>query len=136
MKKQHLKIILALIALIIAALACDFSFTTANIADAQMARDPEGNNPTTVFSPDDTFYAVVDLDNAPDDTTMRAEWTAVDVEGTDPNTSIDEAELTTGTGTLHFELSNTNPWPEGQYKVDLYINDELAETLEFEVQAQ
>ena len=136
MNKQHLKIYLALAVLILAALACDFSFTTANFADAQMARDPEGSDPTTVFSPNDTFYCVVDLDNAPDDTTVSAVWTAVDVEGTEPNTRIDEVELTTGTGTLHFELSNTNPWPEGQYKVDLYINDELAQTLEFEVQAQ
>jgi hypothetical protein len=115
-------------------LACEFSASTANIKDAIMARDPDGNDPTTVFAPGDTFYCVVDLANAPDDTTVRAVWFAANVEGVEPDYLIDEAELTTGGGELNFELSNTDPWPSGTYKVELYLNDELDRTLEFNVQ--
>jgi hypothetical protein len=113
--------------------ACGFSFTTANFASAELAKDPEGSQPTTTFAPDDTFYAVIELDNAPEDTQVRAEWTAVDVAGEEPNTPIDSAQLSTGSGQLHFSLENNTPWPEGEYKVDLFIEDELERTLEFEV---
>jgi len=115
-------------------LACGFSVSTASIDDAWMAADEEGSQRTTAFPQDATFYAIVDLANAPDDTTVRAAWTAVEVEGTDPDTAIDETELTTGSGNLVFQLNNENLWPAGRYKVDLYLNDELDRTLEFEVQ--
>ncbi len=85
--------------------ACSFSATTANISDAKMARDQEGKNPTKVFSPDETFYCVASLSNAPDDTTVKAVWTAVDVEGTKPDTKIDEVSTTGGSGQLEFDLT-------------------------------
>jgi hypothetical protein len=74
------------------------------------------------------------LPNAPDDTKVKAVWTAVSVEGADPNTLIDQTELTSGGGALTFNLSNAGPWPTGQYKVELYLNDKLDRTLEFQVQ--
>jgi hypothetical protein len=116
--------------------ACSFSASTANISDAKMARDPEGNDPTKVFSPDETFYCVAELSNAPDDTSVRAVWTAIDVEGASPNTKIDEVSTTGGSGQLQFDLTNQGPWPVGKYKVDLFLNDEQepTRTLEFEVQ--
>ncbi len=114
-------------------LACAFSASTANIRSATLARDAAGEEPTTVFAPEDIFYCIVDLANAPDDTKVRATWTAVDVEGSPPNTFIDETALTTGSGQLNFDLSNVTPWPSGKYQVALYLNDELDQTLEFEV---
>lgn len=109
------------------------SFSTANIKEATMARDYDGTDPTTTFKRDDVFYCVVILANAPDDTTVKASWTAVKAVGAEPDTFIDETELTSGSNSLHFQLSNTNPWPAGKYKVDLYLNGELDRTLEFDV---
>jgi hypothetical protein len=120
--------------LMLISMACGFSVSTANIKDAQMARDEAGTQPTTVFASTDVFYCNADLQNAPEDTVVKAVWTAVDVEGNDPNTKIDETEITTGSGTVNFQLSNTNAWPVGKYKVELLINDELKETVEFQVQ--
>jgi hypothetical protein len=111
-----------LVALVVLAVpACSFSASTANIGDAKMARDAQGNDPTEVFSPDDT--------------TLKAVWTAVDVEGANPNTKIDEVNSKGGSGQVQFELSNDGPWPVGEYKVDLFLNDEQepAQTLEFRV---
>ena len=87
-----------------------------------------------MFTPDEIFYCVVDLANAPDDTTAKAAWSVVEAEGVEPNYPIDEAELTSGDADLHFELSNDMLWPVGKYKVELYLNGELDQTLEFEVQ--
>jgi hypothetical protein len=116
--------------------ACSASASTANISSAKMASDKEGKHPTKVFSPDETFYCIADLSNATDDTTVKAVWTAVDVEGVDPNTKIDDTKTTSGSGQLQFNLTNDGPWPVGKYKVDLFLNDkkEPARTLEFKVQ--
>jgi hypothetical protein len=133
MNKARVSIVAAFATLLIASLACNFSASTANISDAWLARDKDGTERTTVFEPQDIFYAIVKLSNAPNDTTVKATWTAVDVAGTDPNTYLDETELTQGDGTLNFNLSNDNLWPAGKYKVDLYLNDKLDRTLDFEV---
>lgn len=127
------KITLVLFVLALTSLACEFSTSTAKIAGVQMARDAEGTQPTNEFAAEDTFYALVDLQNAPDGTTVRAVWTAVAVEGIEPNLKIDEVELETGSGTVQFELSNNNLWPAGTYKVEMYLNGELAQTVEFSV---
>ena len=122
--------------LVLALGACSFNASTANISSAKMATDKDGKNPTKTFSPDQPFYCIVELSNAPDDTKVRAVWTAVKAEGADPNTKIDEAEATSGSGQLQFNLSNQGPWPTGDYKVDLYLNDakQPTKTLEFQVQ--
>jgi hypothetical protein len=116
--------------------ACSFSASSANISSAKMATDEDGKNPTETFSPDEQFYCIVELSNAPDDTEVRAVWTAVKAEGAKPNTEIDEAKTTSSSGQLQFNLSNEGPWPTGDYKVDLYLNDakEPTKTLTFKVQ--
>ncbi len=122
---------------IVTILACGFNVSTANITEAQMAADSNGNTPTTVFAPDDTFYAVVQVANAPDDTTVKAVWVAVEVENVDPDFVIGEKELQGG-GTLTFSLSNAEGkiWPAGDYKADIYLNDELDRSLSFTVEGE
>jgi hypothetical protein len=134
MRKSLFFVVAVLVATI---LACGFNVSTANISDAQMTADADGNEPTTVFAQDDTFYAVVQVGNAPDDTTVKAVWVAVDADGVDPDLVIGEKELQGG-GTLTYSLSNTQDtlWPVGAYKVDIYLNNELDRSLEFEVEGE
>ena len=128
-------ILLLLVVPLLLLTACEFSASTANIGSAILARDEAGTEPTTAFSPTDTFYLLVELNNAPDDTTVRAVWYAVDVGDVAPaNTLIDEATLTSGSGTLTFDLVSDTQWPPGTYRVELYLNDELSQTLEFSVE--
>jgi len=134
MNRNRLKVFLAISSLLLVMVACSFSASTANIKDVKMARDYDGNDPTTTFAQDEVFYCVVELANAPDDTVIKASWVAVDVEGAEPNTFIDETELSTGSGTVHFELSNNGLWPLGKYAVQLYLNGELEQTVEFTVE--
>lgn len=124
----------ALFAVVLSAIACGGSFTTANIADAWMSTDAEGANRTTVYSPDAVFYAQVDLRNAPDTTVVKAVWTAVSAEGVDPNYVLGETEFETGDAVVTFDLSNDMLWPAGSYKVDLYVDGVLSTTVEFQVQ--
>lgn len=133
MKITRLPILISMLVLVLSILACEGSFNTASIADAWMSTDEAGDARNTVFTPEAVFYAQVDLRNAPDDTLLKAVWTAVEVEDTEPDLMIEETEFTTGSGLIHFELSNLNLWPDGRYKVEIYLNGELAKTLEFEV---
>jgi hypothetical protein len=75
------------------------------------------------------------LNNAPDSTVVKGVWTAVSAEGVDPNYEIDSAEITGGDNTYYFSLGgSTDPWPVGKYKIDLYIDGNMVQTVEFEVQ--
>jgi hypothetical protein len=133
MNTKQKRVMLALMAVMLAGLACAGSISTANIRDAWMATDDTGEQKTTVYSPEQDFYCIAVLANAPDETRVKAVWTAVDVMGEDPDTYIYETETTSGDDTLSFSLTFESLWPTGEYKVDLYVNDELAETLIFEV---
>lgn len=133
MKLKQAPILMAVVALILSILACGGSFSTANIGEAWMAADVDGNNRTTTFSQDAVFYAFVDLKNAPDDTQLKAVWTVVNAEGIEPNLVLNETEFTSGDAVVHFQLENDQLWPVGQYKVDIYLNSNLDKTLTFEV---
>jgi serine protease Do len=135
-QKQLFRILILSLSFVFLLGACgggEVSLSSANISDARLTKDEAGTRSTSTFAPGDTFYLLVDLANAPDDTTVKAQWTAVSAEGADSNTVLDDVELTSGSGTLTFDLKNENPWPAGDYKVDLYLNDELDQTLTFKV---
>jgi predicted small secreted protein len=154
MKKNKIVILLAVVALLLASLACNavsgggndvdntnsgddgFSVTTANITNAHMARDIDDLDQSDVFSPSDpTFYCFFDLNNAPDSTVVKGVWTLVSAEGYESNSEIDSAEVTGSDDYYYFSLDrSTDAWPVGTYKIDLYIDGSLVETLEFEVQ--
>jgi hypothetical protein len=134
-KKREFQILAAILILILVSLACGGSVSTANITSAKMFADSEGTQETSVYAQDQPFYCIVELANAPEDTTLKAVWTAVEAEGTEPNYLIDEAEITAGNENVFtFDLTNNGLWPIGKYKVDLYLNGELDRTLDFEVQ--
>ena len=67
---------------------------------------------------------------------------AVDA-GSRENKKILEKEITLNAETLKgvkekdpvdFTLSHDNPYPKGDYKIDIYLNGELADTVEFTIQ--
>ena len=133
MTRKRTTLILTVAALILASLACSFSASTANIKDAYLTADPDGGQSTEVFSPDQTFYLVVDLANAPEDTVLKATWIAVEVEDVEPDFVIEEVEIATGLPIVTFDLANEYYWPIGNFRVDLYLDGELDQSLEFEV---
>ena len=137
MKNKYL-VLLAVLSLVVSSLACAFGNTELGLTNLRMAFDQDGNNPTTTFAPTDVFYAVADLANAPQGTKVEAKWTAVNAADTEPNLEFQTQTLDiteeSFSGTIYFELSNDEGWPAGQYKVDLYLNGNLAQTAEFNVQ--
>jgi len=134
MKARTVSVWVGLLALVLGVLACGGSVSTANVADAWMSADEAGESRVTSYAQDAVFYAQADLKNAPDDTAIKAVWTAVEVADTEPGLVLEESELTAGSGHVHFTLSYDSLWPTGSYRVDIYLGEELVKTLEFTVQ--
>ena len=144
---KNLSILLfASIPLILASLACNAIVPGVEINDPRMSFDKPGKNITSTFSPKDDFYFVIDVVAAPVGTTLEARWVAVDVAGQDPDHEIEATlfEITeddldpneeTYDGYIYFKLNTVDKWPAGTYRVDLYVNERLTESLEFEVQS-
>jgi hypothetical protein len=135
MKIRNIHILVAIAAMVLVTLACGGTISTAKITSAIMASDDAGAQETKVFAQDQTFYCIVNTANTPEDTKLKAVWTAVEAEGADPNLELKQAEITAGSNSVFtFNLTNDSLWPLGKYKVDVYLNDKLDRTLEFEVQ--
>ena len=130
------RFVLFVVVLVFASIACEFSASTANIANAHLSLDESDTQTVTGYSTDvPAFVCYFDLKNAPDDTVVRGVWTLISADGYDSNQEIDSAEITGSDNTYYFSLGgSTDPWPVGQYKIDLYLNDELVQTINFEVQ--
>ena len=134
MKIKQMIILSSMILILFIVIACGFNVSTAKISDAYLAREASGQyEKIDSFAQDEVFICVVELSNAPDSTVTKASWYAVDAEGVDPNYFIDEAEITGGENEVIFDLSNDSLWPAGTYRVDLYLDEELNQSLEFEV---
>ena len=108
--------------------------TAPQISSTVLTKEEGGSRNTTVFAPTDTFYLIAEVDG-PENTKVKATWTAVNAENVDPNHLIDEVEQSfTGSNTLTFDLTSDSAWPVGEYKVELSINGEPNQSLTFHVQ--
>ncbi len=136
--KRSIPILLAALTLVVSSLACLALGPEASLENLRMAYDENGDKVTSTFSNSDVFYAVADLSNAAQDTVVKAVWTAVDAADTDPDYEIQEQSLDiteeSFSGSIYFQLLNDEAWPAGLYRIDLYLNDTLAQSIEFNVE--
>jgi hypothetical protein len=103
-----------------------------SITSAFTAFDQDGVSPTTVYGPNDIFYLIVNFDTS-GLVPIRAEWYADDTQAAQ-NEFIDSYSAdVSGVGDTWFSLSS-GTWSLGTYRVELYVNDEFATTVYFEVQ--
>jgi hypothetical protein len=130
---------------VMGALLSACSASTANIQSAELGKGYDSGtqkitDPTTTFAPTDTtIHLAVAVANAPDDTTVKSVWTAVDV----PSQDLKDQQLGENTfstkdigSTVHFTLDGPGglEWPAGSYKVDIYLNDKLDRTINYTVE--
>jgi hypothetical protein len=99
-------------------------------------------DPVKSFKPSDTFDVLVKLSEAKNGTRVKAVWTAVDAGGME-NKKIFEKEVVITPeavkgvkepSRIDFTLSHDKPYPVGDYKTEIYLNGELAETVEFKIE--
>ncbi|PYS89768.1 MAG: hypothetical protein DMF64_16850 [Acidobacteria bacterium] len=107
-----------------------------HIDNLYMAKSSDGKA-TTTFSPTDhTVYCVAELNKLAKGTQMKFSWIAVDVEGEEKGSKIKDVDYTTGSleNIVKAHLSLPQDWPKGQYKVEVYINGDLGQSINYTVE--
>ena len=108
-----------------------------------LAKETEtGFDPVKSFAPSDTFAVLVFLSEPKVGTKVKAIWTIVNAGGMENKKILEKAvELTPeaikeakdAANRINFSLTHDNPYPAGDYKADIYLNGELAKTVEFKI---
>ena len=137
MKSKKFSILLALIALIVASLACGGP-TEPTMSNVRMAKDQDGNQPATTFGVSETIFVVGDLAAMQVGNAVETRWFTDNVDGYDPNFLIDSSSLTIDTANtdyFYFEFAAPpDGWPTGTYKVEVYLNGTLNTVTQYTVQ--
>jgi hypothetical protein len=120
----------------------DDSERDVTIEKTVLAREVEDRfEPVKSFKSDDTFAVLVFLSEPKIGTQVKAVWTIVDAGGMENKKILEKViEITPDAikgveeaNRINFSLTHKNPFPTGNYKTDIYLDDELVKTVEFEV---
>jgi len=99
--------------------------------------DSEGGDEVEAFTPDTAkIHITADLVDVSPGMKVSSKWIAEKTKVAPPNYEIDSVAMTVAPkiNVAHFALSKPNAgWPVGDYRVELSINDKLAETVRFKV---
>ena len=115
------------------------STSTGALSEVHMARDDGKGDPgeetSTFNSKDRTIHSVSKLKDAKSGTKLRFSWFVVEANGT-TNEKIKDIEYTTRAleNVVHGHLTAPRDWPVGKYKVEVYVNENLEETVHFTVE--
>ena len=116
--------------LVFAALACNFSASTANISDLKLGKDQAATQTTSSFAPADTVYAVATISNAPGAVKVKGRLAIEDVAGeqTGPIPGLEKTLDLPGSGTATYTFSPPpSGFPKGKYKVEVFMLNEAGE---------
>ncbi len=99
---------------------------------------PSSDSESTVTFPTDApkIYAFFKSDKVKAGDKLKSVWIAEDIGNGKKNSKIDQASATVESTPVegNFVLSLKNEaWPEGTYRVEIYLNDKLVETKQYTV---
>ncbi len=122
---------------------CGKGITPDFIKQVVLAKDVSGANfdpvdITAQYTSDQKiFHAITTLENAPNNTTLRAIWYLVNAAGYAPNSKIAATEMSNSDGGSHTVDLQLKPkgekWPIGAYCVEIYVDNTLALSKTFNV---
>jgi hypothetical protein len=116
--------------LVFAALACNFSASTANISDLKLSKDKAAAQTTNSFAATDTIYAVATISNAPGAVKVKGRLAFEDVEGEQagPIPGLETTLDLPGSGTATYTFTPpASGFPKGKYKVEVFMLNENGE---------
>ena len=90
---------------------------------------------TSFAATDHVIHCVAELNQAKPGTLVRFVWKTVNV-GESRNEAFKTVDYTTkeGESRVHGNLTLPNDWPRGTYKVEIYINNALAKSVNYSIQ--
>src|SRR5262249_16195328 len=106
--------------------------------DAVMMTEPHGRELTAYTADARKLYAIFKTQGTKEGDHIRCDWIADDVgDAAVKGTKIEEKTIPAkGDTEGEFSLSRPTPgWPLGKYHIEIYVNDELATKVTFEIKA-
>lgn len=113
------------------------------VKSVTLARDAGDTFQTiTNFTTADTYGALVQLSAPKEGTRVKCIWSAIDAGPDLKNKKIFEKEVVITPAILKgaknpsridFTLEHDNPYPVGDYKAEIYLNDQLVQTAKFKI---
>ena len=131
MKRTFVLLILSLIGIAVAR-AGDVK------VEATMMTEPHGREITAYTADAPRLYAIFKSKGSSEGDNVRCVWIADDVgDAAAKGTKIEEKTITAkGDMEGEFSLSKPTPgWPLGKYHIEIYVNEELATKVNFEIKA-
>jgi hypothetical protein len=116
--------------LLLVALACNYSATTANISSLKIGKDKGVTQETSSFAKGDTIYGVAEISNAPGKLKVKGRLVIDEVEGEDsgPIPGLEKTLDLEGSGTATYTFSPPpTGWPAGKYKLEVIMMNEGGE---------
>jgi hypothetical protein len=125
MKSNHLASASAFVIFLALLFACNFS--TAHISSLKVGKDRAISQETSTFAPNDPFYAVATVSNAPGKVHLKGRLVVEDVPGEKPGPvpSLERTLDLDGSGSATFSFTPPpNGWPAGKYKIEVVMLDD------------
>lgn len=116
--------------LLVAALACNYSASTANISSLKLGKDKDVSQETSSFGAKDTIYALATISNAPGAVKVKGRLVIEEVAGqqSGPIPGLEKTLELPGSTTATFNFSPpTAGWPAGKYKMEVLMLNEAGE---------
>jgi len=136
MNTRKLSVILAVVVVLVATLACSALSTGPSTSNFRMTTDEQGKNTTTVYSPDQAFNVFFDVSGIDPGTQFEAKWYAVNAQGFDSSSPLKVSDYTyeSGVSSIYFQLTYSDNWPTGTYRVEVYMDGAKIGEEQFSVQ--
>jgi hypothetical protein len=108
------------------------------VEDVYLARDDgegKAGEVTSVFTPNDIPIHCIVVLAKPDPAAVRMNFVAVKVNGVKPESRVVSASYATtqGQDRVFFTGKPQGKWTAGSYRIDVFVNDKLERSLDFEV---
>ncbi|HEY0547710.1 MAG TPA: hypothetical protein VGC91_20175 [Pyrinomonadaceae bacterium] len=132
MRSSKFNLLLGLAVIVVAALACNSSFTTANISSLKISKDKSASSETSTFAPGDAVYVVAQISNTSD--THKVTSRVLFDDGADSGKPVPGTETTIDVpGAAAATFTFTPPasgWAAGKYKVEVTMKDDAGKQVD------
>lgn len=128
MRKSHLNLLYSIGCLLLVTLACNYSFTTANISSLKISKDKSASSEDSSFDPNSTIYIVAQVSNTSNKHKVTGRVLYDDVKGQKSGDLVPGGETTVevpGAATATFTFTPPpSGWPGGKYKAEVTMKNE------------
>lgn len=128
MRSSKLNFFFSIGCLLLAALACNYSFTTANISSLKISKDKSASSEDSSFDSNSAIYIVAQVSNTSDKHKVTARVLYDDVKEQKSGDLVPGSETTVevpGAAAATFTLTPpSSGWPGGKYKVEITMKDD------------